>query len=179
MRYRLGLLAGAVGVAACFAVARAQSSPTPPTAAQPAPAPQQNVNDWLLNAPDDVGRFKLLQTFLRGFELPMWEIGERYQAIYDALGDKNYELAAYHWEKIKVAMVTGYLKRPKRQPNADEKFIKKIWDDVNKALLSTDPKLAWDAFASTRQACMSCHEAEKVAFINKQTLFRRTEMPPK
>lgn len=111
-------------------------SPTPPAAVAPTAA--KNVNDWLLNAPDDIARFKLLQTYLRGFDQPMWEVGERYQSTYDALADKNYELAEYHWDKIKATIVNGYLKRPKRQDNADAMFVKNIWDDVNKAFLSKD-----------------------------------------
>ena len=170
----------AIAAITCSVIAAAAFAQTAPPPAVPASPPaQKNVNDWLLNAPDDVTRFKLLQTYLRGFDQPMWEVGERYQSIYDALADQNYELAEYHWDKIKVTIVNGYLKRPKRQENSDAMFIKGIWDGVNRDFLSKDPKKAWDAFALTRQACMSCHEAEKVAFMNKMPLFRRTEMPPK
>ena len=108
----------------------------------------------------------------------MWEVAERYDLIYAALGDRNWELAEYHWDKIKVTIVNGYLKRPKRQPNSDAMFVKSIWDDVNAAFLSKDPQKAWSAFELTRQACMSCHEAEKVTFMNNQSLFRRTEKAP-
>ena len=177
MQTRSTLIAVAVGCSAMVVVALAQTAPSPaPPVAAPA---QKNVNDWLLNAPDDVTRFKLLQTYLRGFDQPMWEVGERYQSIYDALADQNYELAEYHWDKIKATIVNGYLKRPKRQQNSDAMFVKNIWDDVNKDFLSKDPKKAWDAFALTRQACMSCHEAEKVTFMNNMPLFRRTATPPK
>jgi hypothetical protein len=168
----------AVALAATLAFAAASGFGWAQSTAPPAVTPQKNVNDWLLNAPDDTARFKLLQTYLRGFDQPMWEVGERYQAIYDALGDKNFELAEYHWDKIKVTIVNGYLKRPKRQDNSDSVFVKNIWDDVNRAFLSKDPQKAWDGFALTRQACMSCHEAEKVAFMNNMPLFRRTEKAP-
>ena len=145
---------------------------------QAASPPAKNVNDWLLNAPDDATRFKLLQQYLRGFDQPMWEVGERYLSIYDALGDKNFELAEYHWDKIKATIVNGYLKRPKRQENSDAMFVKGIWDDVNKAFLSKDPAKAWGAFELTRQSCMSCHDAEKVAFMNNQPMFKKTEKAP-
>jgi hypothetical protein len=136
-----------------------------------------NPDDWLLNAPDDDARFKLLQRYLRGFDQPMWEVGERFQSIYDALGDQNYELAAYHWEKIKVTIVNGYLKRPKRQINAETLFVNGAYEAVLEGLRSKDQAKAWDAFALAHNTCQSCHEAERVAFINDQPLFRRTAAP--
>lgn len=142
-----------------------------------APA-QKNVNDWLLNAPDDETRFKLLQQYLRGFDQPMWEVGVRYEAIYHALDDKNFELAEYHWDKIKATIVNGYLKRPKRQENSDAMLVTTVWESVNQSFKSKDAQKAWDGFQLTRQACMSCHEAEKVAFMNNQPMFRRTEKAP-
>jgi hypothetical protein len=147
--------------------------------AQQQPQPQVNVNDWLLNAPNDTERFKKLQTFLRGFDQPMWEVGERYQRVYDALSEGNYELAEYHWEKIKSAITTGYMKRPKRQPNADAMFVKNVYDPILAAIKSKDSKKAWDGFDLGRNACMACHVAEQVGFMNEQPLFRRTEFPPK
>jgi mono/diheme cytochrome c family protein len=142
-------------------------------------APPKNVNDWLLNAPSDEDRFKKLQTFLRGFDQPMWEVGERYQRVYDALGDGNYDLAEYHWEKIKITIQTGYMKRPKRQPNADAMFVQNVYDPILAAIKSKDAAKAWDGFDLGRQACMACHVAEQVGFMNEQPLFRRTEKPPK
>ena len=35
----------------------------------------------------------------------------------------------------------------------------------------------WSGFGQARAACTSCHEAEKLGFMNNQPLFRRTERP--
>lgn len=140
---------------------------------KPGDAPERKPDDWLLNAPDDEARFKLLQRYLRGFDQPMWEVGERFESIYDALTDENYELAAYHWEKIKTTIVNGYLKRPKRQANADAFFVNGIYQPVLDGFRSKDREKAWDAFELARNTCQSCHEAEKVGFINNQPLFRK------
>lgn len=142
-------------------------------------APQKNVNDWLLNADNDTERFTKLQTFLRGFDQPMWEVGERYQRVYDALADGNYELAMYHWEKIKSSITTGYMKRPKRQPNSDAMFIKNVYDPILASFKTKDANKAWEGFDLGRNACMACHVAEEVGFMNDQPLFRRTAFPPK
>lgn len=141
-------------------------------------APGKTPNDWLLNAPDDEARFKLLQRYLRGFDQPMWEVGERFESVYEALADENYDLAVYHWEKIRATIVNGYMKRPKRQANADALFVNGAYQPVLDAFKSKDSKKAWEGFKLARNTCQSCHEAEKVGFINNQPLFRKTAAPP-
>jgi len=134
-------------------------------------------NDWLLNAPDDKTRFELLQRYLRGFDQPMWEVGQRYLGLYDALERDNFDLALYHWDKIKTTIQNGYLKRPKRRANADAIFLDTLWADVRAALESRNAKQAWAGFAAARNGCISCHEAEDVAWMNDQDLFDET-VPP-
>lgn len=145
-----------------------------PAVAQPTPA---NPNDWLLNAPDDQTRFRLLQNQASGFHVSMLAVGQRYQAMYDALGDGNFQLAAYQWEKIRELIQTGYTRRPRRQPNADAEFVGKVYDPVLAAFRSSDAARAWAGFATARTACMACHDAERVGFMNEQALFRRTAAP--
>lgn len=139
--------------------------------------PQRNVNDWLLNAADDTTRFRLLQRYLRGFDQPMWEVGERYLRIHQALADENYELAVYHWEKIRDTIVNGYLKRPLRQPNAQAMFVDNIFAPTLAAFRSGNATQAWDAFQVARETCIACHRAENVAFMSNQSMFRVTERP--
>lgn len=138
---------------------------------------QRNVNDWLLNAPDDTTRFQLLQRYLRGFDQPMWEVGERFRMIHQALADENWELAVYHWEKTRDTIVNGYLKRPLRQPNSQAMFVDNVFQPTLAAFRAGNPVKAWEAFQTARAVCMACHEAERVTFMNNQTLFRLTEHP--
>lgn len=169
-----------ISLAASFAALSVLAAGVASTAAfseQPAPEKKVNPNDWLLNAPDDAARFKQLQSQLRGFSASMIEVGHRYQALYDALGDKNFELAAYQWEKIKEVIELGYTRRPKRKENADSVFINATYDAVLAEIKSADAERAWKGFAKARAACMECHEKEKVEFMNKQPLFRSTAAP--
>lgn len=128
-------------------------------------------NDWLLAAPDDEARFKLLQTQLRGFDQPMWEVGERFERIHTALSRDNYPLAAYHWEKIRTAIENGIAKRPKRRENAEALFLKPVWSDVEADFTSADPVRAWAAFERAKMACQGCHQAEQVPYMNDQPVF--------
>ena len=138
---------------------------------------QRNVNDWLLNAPDDTTRFQLLQRYLRGFDQPMWEVGERFRMIHQALADENWELAVYHWEKTRDTIVNGYLKRPLRQPNSQAMFVDSVFQPTLAAFRAGNPEKAWEAFQTARAVCMACHEAERVTYMNNQALFRLTERP--
>lgn len=137
----------------------------------------KNPDDWLLNAPDDAARWALIQKQLRGFSAAMIEVGHRYDALSEAVGDNNSELAAYQLQKIKEVIVNGYTRRPKRQKNADETFVKGVYEPALADIKSGDALKAKAALAQVRKACMSCHDDEDVGFINKQARFRRGEAP--
>lgn len=140
---------------------------------------QTTNNNWLSEAPNDAARWARLQFVLRGTDVPMIEIGQRYQAIYDALGDANYDLALYHWEKIREGVRGAALKRPARRPNAQAMFLESIYDEVRQTFATRNAAQAWSGFELGRGACMSCHGAENLAWINDQPLFRNTEQRPR
>jgi hypothetical protein len=164
------LFAGLAAVAVTafgLGYAVAQNTPKPPS------------NDWLLDAPDDTERFKLLQRYLRGFDQPMWEVGYRYEGIHDALKRDNYALAVYHWDKIKTTIENGYMKRPARRANADALLFSGVFAEVKTAFESRDRTKAWAGFARARATCMSCHEAEKLPEMNGQAMFHDLAIPPR
>lgn len=160
-----GLLGAALGLLLAVAPMSANGQSAP------------NRDDWLLNAPDDTARFRLLQNQARGFSAAMIEVGQRYQAMYDAVGDGNFALAAYQWDKIRDAIQAGYARRPGRQPNADARLLGPLFEPVRDAFRSADPARAWASFVEVRAACMACHVAERIPFMNDQPLFRQTATP--
>lgn len=126
---------------------------------------------WLLEADTDEKRFQLVQKYLRGFDQPMWEVGERYQSMYTALSRENPELATYHWEKIRTTIENGIMKRPKRGRNAKVLFLETAWPHVLSDLKSGDLIKAKQGFNKAKAACMACHAAEQVGYMNNQPLF--------
>lgn len=101
----------------------------------------------------------------------MREVGERYRVLHEALQRGNFDLAIYHWDKIKITIQDGYTKRPARKANADMILLDTAWKEVRTSLESRDAKKAWGGFAQARSACMACHAAESVPYFNKQSLF--------
>lgn len=136
------------------------------------PAP---VSGWIMSAPDDQQRFFRIQTYLRGFDHTMWEVGERYEKLQQAVERNNSGLAQYHWKKIRKTILTGLMKRPKRAENAHALFLDQLWPQANKALKTADPKQMKQALQGIRSACIACHIAEDVAFVNNQPMF---DAPP-
>lgn len=148
---------------------------TCPAQAQSAPKPSDN---WLLEAPDDAERFKRIQQMFGGFSAAMMVVAERYNRTYDALADENYDLAVYHWKKIREAIELGFLRRPGREANSVTLFLNGPWQPAMDALTAKDRSRAREAFQAGRSACMMCHAAEKVPFMNDQPIFRRTAAFP-
>lgn len=135
-------------------------------------------SDWLTSAESDAKRFELLQKYLRGFDQPMWEVGERFRSIHEALSRKNFTLANYHWEKIRISIQNGYMKRPARRANADAMMLNVVWEEVNQAFATKRSEAAWNGFEKAKAVCMECHIAESVAHMNDQPLFDLTQPNP-
>ena len=167
---RIGILLIATTIAAgCLAGASSVS-------AEP---PAKISDNWLLDAKDDTDRFQRIQQMFGGFSMAMQLVGERYDRTYDAITDGNYDLANYHWKKIKETIELGYLRRPARAANAEAIFLKGPWVAVSNALTAKDKVKAREQFLLARSACIACHVAEKVPFMNDQPRFRRTAKFPK
>lgn len=148
------------GAPACFAMAQEAT---------------KKSDNWLKDAADDAERFTLIEKMFGGFSGAMQIVGERYLRTYDAITDGNFDLANYHWKKIKEAIELGYLRRPARKAHADVLFLKDPWSAAADAILSKKPTKAKEAFLDARKACMTCHGAERVPFMNDQPMFRNTE----
>jgi len=144
------------------------------TPAVRAEQPSKPSDNWLLDAKDDTERFRRIQQMFGGFSLSMQLVGERYDRTYDAIADGNYDLAYYHWKKIKETIELGFLRRPAREANAVAIFLKGPWIPLSETLAAKNKAGAKEQFLAARKACMACHVAEKVPFMNDQPKFRRT-----
>ena len=141
-------------------------------AAMLAIASNAHADDWLVDADEDT-RAERLSSYLGGFSSAMWEVGHRYKHMLQAIEDDNFGLAEYHWDKIGGAIRGGYLKRPGRQANSDALFLNAIWPIYLKTLKSGDGDKIRAQLPQARDACMACHVAEDVKFMNDQPMFTR------
>jgi hypothetical protein len=136
-------------------------------------------NNWLLDANDDAERFRRLQVVAGGTDIPMWEITHRYEELFVAIQSNNWEMGVYHWEKVQDRLNTAGMKRPARTQNIEGMFLDSgVWRSMHDALTSKDPARMRTQFQAVRQACMACHVAERVGFLNDSSVFKRTESFP-
>lgn len=133
----------------------------------------QPDNHWLTHAENDQQRFERIEIYLRGFDQPMWEVGERFTKMTAAVDRSNYGLAIYHWEKIRKTIVNGLMKRPGRSANAEVMLLDSNWQDVMDQLNKHDKQSGEKGLNKAAMVCMACHGAEKVGFVNDQPMFDR------
>ena len=179
---------GAAVLSVAASVALAQSV-VPPTGIAPrSPRAYKDLekqtrppsNNWLLDANDDTERFRRLQVAAGGTDIPMWEIAHRYEELYVAIQNNNWEMGVYHWEKLRDRMNTAAMKRPARTQNIEGMFLESgVWSAMHDALTSRDPARMRTQFQAVRQACIACHIAERVGFLNDSSVLRRTESFPR
>ncbi len=131
-------------------------------------------NRWLLGARDDEERFRRLQIYAGGTDQQMWQIGYRYEEVYQAIANEHWELGTHHWEKLRNVFNVALMKRPNRTPNAEVLFLDETWQLLADALEAEDADLARETFLQERQACIACHVAEGFAFINNTPMFAET-----
>ena len=118
--------------------------------------------DWLKGSDDD--KFHRIETQLRGLDMTMVEVGYRYSELYFAGQDRNWEVAKYQAEKIRLTIQLGVERRPKRAASA-ELFLAEDLPPALAAVEKKDEKAFAGAFDRLRAGCMKCHVAEKVPFF--------------
>lgn len=108
---------------------------------------------WLLDARDDEERFRRLQIYAGGTDQQMWQIGYRYEEVYRAIANKDWELGTHHWGKLRNVFNVALMKRPNRTPNAEALFLDDKWQLLATALEAQDLAMARETFLQERQAC--------------------------
>ena len=94
----------------------------------------------------------------------MVETDYRYQELYWAGHDENWEYAEYQLDKIKLAIENGLVRRPKRAQSA-EHFLTSVLPEMKKSVESKDTALFNQSFQVLTAHCNICHGMEKVLFF--------------
>ena len=128
------------------------------------------TDGWLKG--DENQKIETIAKQLRGFDMAMVETGYRYQELYWAGKDENWEYAAYQAEKIKVAIENGLERRPKRAASA-QNFLNISLPEIGKAIANRDSTQFTLAFTALTANCLACHALEKVAYVTVKTPVER------
>ena len=94
--------------------------------------------------------------------------GVAVKAPYDTIAGHP---ALFNWDGIDGSLSRGLVRRPDRTEPA-EAFLYAIFDQVMEDFESEDLVRARAGFMTARDACMGCHVASDLAYINDQRMFR-------
>ncbi|HIP49391.1 MAG TPA: hypothetical protein EYG92_10575 [Lutibacter sp.] len=133
---------------------------------------QQNTTQgkWIKGSQKE--QLEIIEWQFRGFDKAMVETDYRYQELYWAGKDKNWEYANYSVQKIKKAMITGFQRRPKREASAHE-FLTIALPEIQKAIDLKDSIAFNLAFDKLTISCNTCHALEKMPFFIIKTPLHR------
>jgi len=126
--------------------------------------------DWINGTEEE--KVKTIEKQFRGLDNAMVETGYRYQELYWAGQDQNWDYANYQLEKIKLAIENGLQRRPKRAKSA-EHFLTYILPEMQKSIRSNDTIEFNKNFEVLTSNCNSCHAMEKVPFFTVRTPIER------
>lgn len=128
------------------------------------------TDGWLKG--DETQKIETIAKHLRGFDMAMVETGYRYQELYWAGKDENWEYATYQAEKIRTTIENGLERRPKRTASA-QNFLNVALPQMDSAIESKDTLYFRQAFDALTANCIACHALEKVPFITVKTPINR------
>lgn len=126
--------------------------------------------EWITGTEKE--QIQTIEKQFRGFDNAMVEVGYRYQELYWAGQDENWEYADYQLSKIQLAIGNGLERRPKRVKSA-EHFLNFVLPEMKKALKSKDTSVFDKGFQNLTISCNNCHTMEKVSFFNVQVPTER------
>lgn len=117
-------------------------------------------NGWLTG--DTATKLDTVAGQLRGLDVAMLETGHRYTELYFAGADGNWDYAKYQADKLKTALETALVRRPKRAASA-QPYLNEALPAVQSAIATQDSAAFNQAFTQLTTACNTCHQAESVA----------------
>jgi len=118
--------------------------------------------DWLPDS--DAAAIASIEGQLRGMDVTMWEIGYRFNELYFAGEDRNWDYADYQLEKIETALRLAIERRPARAGSAAH-FLNEVLPEVNAIAAERTPKSHVTAMDRLRAGCMMCHALEDVPYF--------------
>ncbi len=107
-------------------------------------------------------RWQAMERQLRGLDVAMLEIGQRYQELYWSGSERAWPYAGYQAAKIRLALENALERRPKRRASAEAVFVSAL-DEIARAIAEQQGSRFDAAFEHLTAACNQCHGAEGVA----------------
>lgn len=133
---------------------------------QPAAEQPAWESEWLGQTPQEV--IDIAEEQFQGFSRTMKENAYRYQELYWAGQDQNWEYAEYQREHIVEALEQGFVRRPEHEASAQQ-FMEVALPGIGEVIKTADQQQFFESFDNLTNTCNTCHQMEDVAFITVVT----------
>lgn len=122
--------------------------------------------EWIKGSEQE--KLEAIESHIGGLGTAMIQIDHRYQELYWAGKDENWEYADYQLEDLEGALRKGLQRRPRRAASA-EHFLEVTLPDMKAGVESRNRETFMVEFEKLKQGCNNCHAMEEVPFIQVQT----------
>lgn len=144
-------------------VAQQQQTDEPVADEQQADEPSADIEyRWLPD--DDAEKFQAIENQLGGFSATMEEVAYRYNELYWAGRDRNWDYADYQLDKLAGSIEDGIIRRPARAASARD-FLDDDVPALDETITNEDAEGFDDQIDQFVDACNTCHAREAVPFI--------------
>ncbi len=117
---------------------------------------------WLGDSKQEV--IDNIENQFQGFSRAMVETGYRYQELYWAGQDENWEYAEYQREHIEEALEDGFVRRPDREASSQQ-FMSVALPEMEQVIADGDQDAFLESYTRLTASCNTCHAMEEVAFM--------------
>ncbi len=126
-------------------------------------APQETYEtEWLGETKQEM--VNIIEDQFQGFSRTMMEVAYRYNELYWAGMDENWEYAEYQREHIEEAMEQGFVRRPEREASSQQ-FISTALPQMEEVIQMGNKERFQENFTRFTASCNTCHAMEEVAFM--------------
>lgn len=125
--------------------------------------PQETYEtEWLGETKQEI--VNNIEEQFQGFSSTMREIAYRYNELYWAGIDENWEYAEYQREHIVEALEQGLVRRPEHVASAQQ-FVSNALPEMKEVIQMGNSERFLENFARFTASCNTCHAMEELAFI--------------
>ena len=124
---------------------------------------RQNQNgNWIKGSEEE--KWKMVEDQIGGFGVVMKEVVYRYEELFWAGKNQNWDYATHQLEEIQEALEKGIIRRPERKETTLV-FLDSTIPAMLEAIQQKDTLLFSQTFERFRMECISCHIKEDHGYI--------------
>ena len=137
------------------------------------PAEQHFETRWAGSSLEEI--IASMESQFGGFDQTMMETNYRYNELYWAGVDGNWEYAGYQLDEMLGSLEKGFVRRPAREASAAQ-FLNTSAPTLMAAIKAGDKRDFMQSFTQFAASCNTCHAMEEVAFIQMIIPENRTSL---